>query len=52
MVYIETYENFTIKIGKNSEENDQIIKINQMFGSLYEDDYSFITDKETLKHQR
>ena len=26
MVYIETYENFTIKIGKNDEENDNLIK--------------------------
>jgi predicted ribosome quality control (RQC) complex YloA/Tae2 family protein len=26
MVHIETYENFTIKIGRNSEENDKIIK--------------------------
>ena len=26
MVYIETYENFTIKIGRNDEENDNLIK--------------------------
>ena len=26
MVYIETYENFNIKIGRNDEENDKIIK--------------------------
>ena len=26
MVHIETYENFTIKIGRNDEENDKIIK--------------------------
>ena len=26
MVYIETYDNFIIKIGRNSEENDKIIK--------------------------